>query len=128
MFRKIEPNEVDRLIAAGVGMFCEQGYIGESKPGAGIVIEGNLGTFVVPQDSFESVGAFGIRASDKLLKAIGGLPETEIERLARINGWDYGCAMDVWYLRTRSRWTQELESKLIQLHQAGTPPNINEFG
>ena len=38
------------------------------------------------------------------------------------------CAADVWYLRQRSCWTQELEHELIRLHNAGTPPNICEFG
>jgi len=38
------------------------------------------------------------------------------------------CAFDVWYLRTRSRWTQSLENELIQLHKDGNPPNICDFG
>lgn len=38
------------------------------------------------------------------------------------------CASDVWYLRTRNRWSQELENQLIELHQAGNPPNIMDFG
>jgi hypothetical protein len=37
------------------------------------------------------------------------------------------CAADVWYLRQRSRWTQELEDRLIELHDLGTPPNMCEF-
>ena len=37
------------------------------------------------------------------------------------------CATDVWYLRTRSRWTQELEDKLISLHDTGMAPNMCEF-
>ncbi len=38
------------------------------------------------------------------------------------------CAGDIMYLRTRTRWTQELENELISLHKAGTPPNVMEFG
>lgn len=38
------------------------------------------------------------------------------------------CAADVRYLRSRSRWTQELEDELIRLHKEGKPPNMNEFG
>lgn len=38
------------------------------------------------------------------------------------------CALDVIYLRSRSRWTEELEAKLIQLHKDGIPPNVMEFG
>jgi hypothetical protein len=38
------------------------------------------------------------------------------------------CATDVWYLRQRSRWTQELEDELLRLYDIGQPPNICEFG
>ena len=38
------------------------------------------------------------------------------------------CARDVFYLRSRSRWSQKLENKLISLHRSGNPPNIFEFG
>ena len=37
------------------------------------------------------------------------------------------CAGDVWYLRTRSRHTPELEAELIALHAAGTPPNMQAY-
>ncbi len=37
------------------------------------------------------------------------------------------CATAVWYLRTRSRWTQAHETELIRLHRAGTPPNIFDW-
>lgn len=52
----------------------------------------------------------------------------EIEELARELDVSEACAQDVWYLRTRSRHTQELEEELIQLHRDGNPPNIMEFG
>lgn len=32
------------------------------------------------------------------------------------------CANDIVYLRSRSRWTQELENQLIQLHKEGKAP------
>lgn len=38
------------------------------------------------------------------------------------------CKEDIEYLRTRSRHTKELEKELINLHIAGTPPNMSEFG
>jgi len=38
------------------------------------------------------------------------------------------CVSDVGYLRSRSRWSEELELELIALHKAGNPPNVNEFG
>lgn len=48
--------------------------------------------------------------------------------LARTLNVPEACAMDVWYLRTRSRWTPELEDRLIQLHLKGEPPNVCDFG
>jgi hypothetical protein len=37
-------------------------------------------------------------------------------------------AADIAYLRTRARWTEELEQELIRLHIAGTPPSMCDFG
>jgi len=37
------------------------------------------------------------------------------------------CAMNVWYLRQRSRWTQDIENQLIELDNQGIQPNMNEF-
>ena len=51
-----------------------------------------------------------------------------VKHLAKELGVSENCASDVAYLRTRSRHSSELEGKLIELHKAGTPPNINEFG
>jgi tRNA U55 pseudouridine synthase TruB len=53
--------------------------------------------------------------------------ETYLQSLAEELGCSVGCAADVWYLRQRSRHTQELEDVLIRLHNNGTPPNICEF-
>lgn len=50
-----------------------------------------------------------------------------ISELAKKMGVSQACAMDVWYLRNRSRWNQELENKLIQLHKDGNPPNLCDF-
>ena len=39
------------------------------------------------------------------------------------------CAANIQYLRTRSRWTPELEQQLIKIDKAGKEqPNICEFG
>lgn len=54
--------------------------------------------------------------------------ERYLQSLASELGCSVGCATDVWYLRQRSRHTQELEDELIRLHNDGTPPNICEFG
>ena len=51
----------------------------------------------------------------------------EIENISKELNISYACARDVVYLRTRSRHTQEMEERLIQLHREGTPPNVNEF-
>jgi len=48
--------------------------------------------------------------------------EQYIRDLATELGVSVNCAYDVWYLRTRSRHTPELEAELITLHAAGTPP------
>lgn len=54
--------------------------------------------------------------------------EAGIKELAKELEISEDCAHDVYYLRTRSRWTQELENKLIDLHSKGIHPNMNEFG
>lgn len=51
-----------------------------------------------------------------------------IQNLAKELNCSDDCAMDVYYLRTRSRHTPELEAELIKLHKAGTPPNMCDFG
>jgi hypothetical protein len=54
--------------------------------------------------------------------------EQYMRDLATELGVSVNCAHDVWYLRTRSRHTPELEAELITLHAAGTPPNMCDFG
>lgn len=51
----------------------------------------------------------------------------EADNLSQELGVTSSCALDILYLRNRSRWTQQLEDKLIQLHKEGNPPNICEF-
>jgi lysophospholipase L1-like esterase len=63
-------------------------------------------------------------------KTINEMHDASIERiknLAKELNITESCAMDVWYLRTRSRHTPEKEAELIRLHRDGTPPNICEF-
>jgi len=52
----------------------------------------------------------------------------EVYRIAEELDVSESCAIDIAYLRMRSRWTEELEDELIALHRAGTPPNIFDFG
>ncbi len=50
-----------------------------------------------------------------------------VQALAEELNCSDSCALDVMYLRSRSRHTQELEDELIKLHLLGNPPNIMEF-
>jgi hypothetical protein len=50
-----------------------------------------------------------------------------IKELAKELNVSERCAGDVWYLRGRSRWTQEKENELIRLYKERNPPNMNEF-
>ena len=52
----------------------------------------------------------------------------EMQKLAGELNISSSCAADVFYLRTRSRWTPKLEAELIRLHREGNPPNICDFG
>lgn len=47
--------------------------------------------------------------------------------LAQELNYSITCAMNVWYLRQRSRWTQDIENQLIELDNQGIQPNMNEF-
>ncbi len=52
----------------------------------------------------------------------------EIQIIAHDLNLNDTYAMCIWYLRTRSRWTQELENKLIEMCREGLdPPNMNEW-
>ena len=48
------------------------------------------------------------------------------EILAKEHGVTQECAGDIFYLRSRSRWTQEKEDRLIQSYKDGNPLNIFE--
>jgi hypothetical protein len=54
--------------------------------------------------------------------------EKEIKKIENELGVSRECANSILYLRSRSRWTRELEKELIQLFKLGTPPNMMEFG
>ncbi len=54
--------------------------------------------------------------------------ESYLEDLAQKLNCSRACAGDIWYLRQRSRWTQELEDELIARYAAGEAVNICEFG
>ena len=48
--------------------------------------------------------------------------------LAELLGVSLKCAEDVEYLRTRARWTPQLEQDLILAHSRGEEVNMCEFG
>lgn len=66
--------------------------------------------------------------SQKVQKDYWNELEQMIQDLSEELNCSYACAADVWYLRQRSRWTQELEDELIRLYSEGNVPNIMEFG
>ncbi len=53
--------------------------------------------------------------------------DAEIRTIAKELHVSMSCASDVWYLRTRSRWSSELELRLIQEHVEGKKINIFEW-
>jgi len=54
--------------------------------------------------------------------------EQYMRDLATELGVSVNCAHDVWYLRTRSRHTPELEAELIARWAAGIYTDISNFG
>lgn len=85
-----------------------------------------MGTFVVDLKKVLDEGK-----QDELQEFMDWIVEENNKEIINISNnlqVSKSCAQNIWYLRTRSRWSQELEDKLIELHKAGTPPNIMEFG
>lgn len=70
----------------------------------------------------------GLDSFGGLFEAMWNEDDEQTRLLSKELGISSACASDVVYLRTRHRHTPELEKQLIELHQAGTPPNIFEFG
>lgn len=70
-------------------------------------------------------------AMDEFQKAMDAHAEAVnkyIDEIAQKLEVSDSCAMDIYYLRSRSRWTQEAEDELIRRDQAGEPrPNICEW-
>jgi len=64
----------------------------------------------------------------KFMNALHDETDEHIRKIAEELSITQDCAADVWYLRSRSRWTQDLEDKLIDLHKQGQRPNMCEFG
>jgi hypothetical protein len=55
--------------------------------------------------------------------------EMYTKELAKELNVSFACASSIEYLRTRSRWTQELENDLIEMDKKGLPmPNMCDYG
>lgn len=68
---------------------------------------------------------------DDFQSAMDKVAEAHVAEVAKLSyelGVSESCAMDIAYLRTRSRHTPELEAELIELHKKGIPPNMCDFG
>ena len=76
----------------------------------------------IPDSDSENMNAF-----QELMDKMQDETNKQIASLAKEKELTIPCAMDVWYLRTRSRWTEEKEAELIQLHKEGNPPNMGDF-
>lgn len=89
-------------------------------------IERTINSFVVnmgPNPSLKEMDDM-----QNYLNDIASKLQTDAEKLAIVRCVTVACAQDMLYLRTRNRWTKELEDQLIQLHLEGTPPNMFEYG
>lgn len=62
-----------------------------------------------------------LEALNKLMDAAQDCWAREIEDIARKFNVSDEVAGDIWYLRARSRWTPELEQRLIDADHAGSP-------
>lgn len=55
-------------------------------------------------------------------------PFKKIGQIQKELGCSNQAASDVWYLRTRTRHTPELEQALLDAHARGEPVNVMTFG
>jgi hypothetical protein len=66
-----------------------------------------------------------MRVVDNLLQQKQNEWDKEKELISAALDIDFEWADCVWYLRTRTRWTQELENQLISMARNGeTPPDM----
>lgn len=84
-----------------------------------------MNTFVVQLPDLKDKEA--CEAFQKVMNEYHDSINEYVANLAKEMNISEECALDVWYLRTRSRHTKEKELELIELHKNGTPPNICEF-
>jgi hypothetical protein len=85
-------------------------------------------TFTVELTNDDLSNPEKMQAFQSMMDDINHETNSYIMKLATDLNVSDSCAADVFYLRGRSRWTQELETELIRLHKEGKPPNICEYG
>lgn len=54
--------------------------------------------------------------------------EGDLERIIQEKQVSRLAAWDIWYFRTRSRWSAELEQQIIDGHRQGNPPDVHTLG
>lgn len=69
-----------------------------------------------------------MEAFQNFMNEVNDAMEDHIQALAKIYNVSYGCAADIAYLRTRSRWTEEAEMELRRRDRFNLPmPNMCEW-
>lgn len=69
-----------------------------------------------------------IEALNEFFDAQCAAQEEEVQSIQNDYSMTPEYAAAIWYLRTRSRWTQELEEQLVSMCRANDPcPNMNEW-
>jgi len=74
----------------------------------------------ITQDQMDALQAFGDACAE-------AHDQEEREVKTAFPDLSDGAVLDIVYLRTRSRWSPELEARLIQEHRSGTKINIMEW-
>lgn len=87
--------------------------------------EGNFQVISLTQSDMESQEVMD--GFKQLMDAQFGHYEEKVKDVMTELEVDQFCAVDVVYLRSRSRWTPQLEEELVQLHRRGIRPNIFEW-
>ena len=69
----------------------------------------------------------GMAAFQDFMNDLQDSTNNYIVELAKELNVSITCARDVYYLRTRSRHSEENEKELIRLHSIGAPPNVFDW-
>lgn len=88
--------------------------------------EEEMTTFSVEMPDPANIEAWD--AFQKLMDQVHDENMKTIDKIGEAYGIDWSYASCIWYLRTRSRWTRELEFKLVDMAKNGEPaPNMNDW-